>query len=96
MLAMLRMLPVKVEAEATIILRALPDVNDVAEIEAMEPTVLDERIANEPDEIEPVNVSLRKKRPFGAVMFPKPNLPLPVTVNKSTPVVVLASIISPV
>ena len=60
----------KAEAEIPM---TLPVFIELADMEATVPMVLEERIANEPDEIEPVRPSINISGPFGVVV-PIPNL----------------------
>jgi len=56
-----------VDVEAISILKALPVVNEVAEIEAIEPIVLDDLNSNEPEAALPVSVSTMSKTDVGVV-----------------------------
>jgi hypothetical protein len=68
--------PEKEEDGGTVILKTEPVVSEVADIEATEPIVLEERMANEPEAVLPGKVSRRKSLAVGLVV-PMPTLPLP-------------------
>lgn len=60
--------PVKEEEGAVWILKILPVVRLVAEMEATEPATLEDLIAKEPEEAEPARVSMIVKAPLGEVV----------------------------
>ena len=71
------------EVEAgTLRLNNEPVVNDMPDMEATEPMVFEERMANEPDEVLPILESTRKNLPFGEVV-PIPMKPLALTMIAS-------------
>lgn len=61
-------MPVKVDVEATTMSKRLPVVNEFADIEAMLPMVLADRMPKEPEAAEPTKVSFKKSGPLGEVV----------------------------